>query len=390
MVAPDQDLASGSLVKPKILYVIDNLEFGGGEQGFAQLAGALRNRYEISFACQPGGLLEERLKQLGIPIRPLDFRRQVSPSRIIRLIAMIKEEGIHLVHTTGARADFYTRIAARLAGVPVVVSTITMLVEGYDVPSLKRTLYRAAIRLSERHCDGFIAVSDAVRRVLVEDHRIPDAKVVMIHNSGVELDTFGPDGRNGLELRQELGLDPKAPVVGTIGRLVYQKAHDVFLRAAHLVTKAVPDVQFLIVGEGPLRPSLERMKEDLGLHTCRFAGFRPDIPNMLSLMDVFALASILEGSPVVILEALGAVRPIVATRIDGVTDVLRHGVTGLLVPPGDPAALADAIVSLLKDRELSCRLAEAGRKLVEKRFSLSRMVEEVDRFYTTLLQKKGT
>ena len=389
MVAPDQDLASGSLVKPKILYVIDNLEFGGGEQGFAQLAGALRNRYEISFACQPGGLLEERLKQLGIPIRPLDFRRQVSPSRIIRLIAMIKEEGIHLVHSMGARADFSARIAARLAGTPVV-STIAMFVEGYDIPPIKRALYRAAIRLSERHCDGFIAVSDAVRRVLVEDHRIPDAKVVMIHNSGVELDTFGPDGRNGLELRQELGLDPKAPVVGTIGRLVYQKAHDVFLRAAHLVTKAVPDVQFLIVGEGPLRPALERLTGDLGLHTCRFAGFRPDIPNMLSLMDVFALASILEGSPVVILEALGAVRPIVATRIDGVTDVLRHGVTGLLVPPGDPAALADAIVSLLKDRELSCRLAEAGRKLVEERFSLSRMVEEVDRFYTTLLKKKGT
>ncbi len=376
-------------MKPKILYVIDNLEFGGGEQGFVQLAGALRDRYEISFACQPGGLLEERVKQLGIPLRPLDFRRQVSPSRIVRLMAMIKEEGTHLVHTTGARADFYTRIAARLARVPVVVSTITMLVEGYDVPSLKRALYGAGIQLSERLCDGFIAVSNAVRRVLVEDHRIPDAKVVMIHNSGVDLEAFGPDGQNGLELKRELGLDPKAPVVGTIGRLVYQKAHDVFLRAASLVLMAVPDAQFVIVGEGPLRPTLERMKDDLGLHTCHFAGFRSDIPNMLSLMDVFALASILEGSPVVILEALGAERPIAATRIDGVTDVLRHGVTGLLVPPGDPAALADAIVSLLKDRELSCRLAEAGRKLVEEQFALSRMVAEVDRFYTTLLQKKG-
>ncbi|MFQ5803674.1 MAG: glycosyltransferase [Candidatus Methylomirabilales bacterium] len=377
-------------MKPKILYVIDNLEFGGGEQGFAQLAGALRDRYEILFACQPGGLLAERLKQIGIRIRPLDFRRQVSPSRIIRLMAMIKEEGIHLVHTTGARADFYTRIAARLAGAPVVVSTITMLVEGYEVSSLKRTLYRAAIRLSERYCDGFIAVSNAVRRVLVEDHRIPTANVVMIHNSGIELDTFKPDGRDGLELRRELDLHPEGPIVGTIGRLVYQKAYDVFLRAASLVLRAVPDAQFVIVGEGPLRPTLERMKDDLGLHTCRFAGFRSDIPNMLSLMDVFALASILEGSPVVILEALGAVRPIVATRINGVTDVVQHGVTGLLVPPGDPAALADAIVSLLKDRELSCRLAEAGQKLVEERFALRRMVEEVDRFYTTLLQKKGT
>ena len=376
-------------MKAKILYVIDNLEFGGGERVFAQLAKALKDRYEILFACQPGGLLDERLKELGVLIQPLDFRRQVSLSRIISLFRIIRKERVHVVHSMGARADFYARIAARLAGAPVAISTIAMFVEGYDVPLFKRALYGAAIRLSERLCDGFIAVSDAVRKVLVKGHRIPEEKVVTIYNSGVELDTFSPQDQDGLRLRRELGLDPEAPVVGTIGRLVYQKAHDVLLQAASLVVKAVPDAQFLIVGEGPLRPALERMVQELGLERCRFAGFRKDIPNLLSIMDVFVLSSILEGFPQVLLESLAAARPVVATRIDGVTEVIQHGTTGLLVPPRDPHALADAIISLLKDQGLARRLGEAGRKLVEERFAISRMVEEVDRFYTILLQKKG-
>lgn len=376
-------------MKAKILYVIDNLEFGGGERVFLQLAGALKDRYEILFACQPGGPLEEQLKRLGVPLRPLDFRRQVSLARIVHLITIIRKEKVHLVHSMGARADFYARIAARLAGVPVVVSTIAMFVEGYDVHPLKRAFYRMGTLLSERLVDGFIAVSEAVRRVLLEQHRIPEEKVVTIYNSGVALDTFRPDGHEGSRLRRELGLDPEAPIVGTVGRLVYQKAQDVFLRAASLVVKAIPETQFLLVGEGPLRPSLEQLSRELGLASCRFAGFREDIPNTLSIMDVFALSSVLEGLPQVLLEALAAARPVVATRIDGITEVIQHGTTGLLVPPRDPTALADAIILLLKDQGLARRLGETGRKLVEERFALSRMVEEVDRFYTTLLQKKG-
>ena len=108
-------------MKPKLLYVIDNLEFGGGERGFAQLATALRDRYEIQFACQPGGLLGERLKRLWVPIRLLDFRRQLSLSRINRLVGIIRAERVQLVHSMGARADFAARIAGRLARTPVIV-----------------------------------------------------------------------------------------------------------------------------------------------------------------------------------------------------------------------------------------------------------------------------
>jgi glycosyltransferase involved in cell wall biosynthesis len=273
-----------------------------------------------------------------------------------------------------------------LAGAPAVVSTIAMLVDGYDVPPLKRALYRAAIGLSERLSDGFIAESEAIRRVLVEEHGVPEAKVVRIYR-GVELDAFTPESGAGLTLKQELGLDPEAPVVGTVGRLVYQKAHEVLLQAAALVVKAAPETQFLIVGEGPLRSSLERRAAELGLKGCRFTGFRSDIPRLLSLMDVFALPSVLEGFPQVLLEALAAARPVVATRIDGVTELVEHGRHGLLVLPRDPVALSDAIALLLKDRGLARQLGETGRRLVEERFSLSLMVEEVDRFYRTLLQE---
>ena len=376
-------------MKAKILYVIDNLEFGGGERGFAQLAGGLKDRYEIRFACQPGGPLGERLRELGVAIRPVDFRRRVSPASIGRLLAILRAEGIDLVHSMGARADFSARIAARLAGTPVVVSTIAMFVGGYDIPPGRRLLYRAGIQLSERFCNGFIAVSEAIKHALVHDHRIPREKVVRIYN-GVEPELFRAEGPDGLRLRRELGLDPEAPLVGTVGRLVYQKAQDVFLRAASTVAHSVPAAQFLIVGEGPLRSSLERLVAQLGLRRCHFAGFRADIPRVLSIMDIFALPSILEGLPRVLLEALALARPVVATRIDGVTEVVQHGVTGLLVAPGEPTALAGAILSLLMDQALAGQLGLAGRKLVEERFTVSRAVDEVDRFYATLLERKGT
>lgn len=372
----------------RILYVHDNLEFGGGARWFTQLARGLRDRHRILFAGTAGGLLGRKLGEIGVPLRPLDFGTRVSPMRIARLCALIRGERVTLVHSMGARADFSARVAARLAGAPVLVSTIAMLVDGYEVSPLKRALYRAGIRLSERLADGFIAVSDAVRKTLVEDHGIPEAKVRRIY-SGVELDAFTPGRQNGLASKRALGLDPEAPLVGTIGRLVYQKAHHVFLRAASLVASAIPDAQFLIVGDGPIRSSLEQLSQELGLRTCRFTGLREDVPELLSLMDVFALPSILEGLPRVLLEALAMARPVVAARIDGVTEVLEDRRTGLLVPPLDAVALAAAITRLLQDQALGRRLGEAGRKLVEDRFAVGRMVEEVDRFYTTLLREKA-
>ncbi len=374
--------------RPAILYVIDNLEFGGGERGFVQLAAALHGRYRIVFACAPGGVLAERLPALGVRIHPIPFHRQISLRRLRRLAAVIRAERVDLVHSMGARADVATRLAARLTGVPVV-STIAMFAERFDVSRPRRLVYRLLSRTTERMCAGLIAESDAIRTTLIRDHGLPAARVVRIYR-GVELDD-GPGAAEATEqLRASLGLPARAPVVGTVGRLVYQKAQDVFLRAAALVLQEIPEARFLVVGDGPQAPALERLRGQLGLDgACRFTGFRRDVAALLGVMDVFTLPSILEGFPQVLLEALAQSRPVVATRIDGVTELIEDGVNGRLVPPGDAAALAAALIELLQDRAQAGKLAQTGRRQVEEQFSVTRMVQDVEAFYQSVLRGSG-
>ncbi|PYN99002.1 MAG: hypothetical protein DMD91_13780 [Candidatus Rokuibacteriota bacterium] len=369
--------------RPSILYVIDNLEFGGGERGFVQLAAALHTRYRVAFACAPGGVLAERLPALGVRIHPIPFRRQISLKRLRDLAVVIRSERVDLVHSMGARADVAARLAARLAGVPVV-STIAMFAERFDVGRLRRFVYHLLSRATERMCAGLIAESDAIRTTLVREHGLPAARVVRIYR-GVELDDR-PSAEATEYLRASLGLPVRAPVVGTVGRLVYQKAQDVFLRAAALVVQEIPDARFLVVGEGPQAAALERLRSQLGLDAaCRFTGFRRDVAALLGVMDVFTLPSILEGFPQVLLEAFAQSRPVVATRIDGVTELIEDHLNGRLVPSGDAAALAATLIELLQDRAQAGKLGQAGRRHAEEQFSVTRMVQDVETFYDNVL-----
>ena len=202
---------------------------------------------------------------------------------------------------------------------------------------------------------------------------------------GVELDDR-PSAEATEYLRASLGLPVRAPVVGTVGRLVYQKAQDVFLRAAALVVQEIPDARFLVVGEGPQAAALERLRSQLGLDAaCRFTGFRRDVAALLGVMDVFTLPSILEGFPQVLLEAFAQSRPVVATRIDGVTELIEDHLNGRLVPSGDAAALAATLIELLQDRAQAGKLGQAGRRHAEEQFSVTRMVQDVETFYDNVL-----
>ena len=376
-------------MRPSIVYVVANEEFGGGEHGFSQLAEALKDGYEIAFACQPGGLLSERLAKLDIPVFPVEFERQISPARVLRLATIFRNTGADLVHSMGSRADFYTRLGARRGGQPTVVSTVAMFVEGYDVSPWLRGLYGFAMGSTQRYCDRFIAVSEAIRRELIEGHGIPAEKVVRIYN-GLEMDLYRSENPHREELLAGLGLDPARPVVGTVGRLVYQKAHADLLKAAAIVQREVPEVQFLVVGEGPLRGELEQLSGSLGIRACHFAGFRSDVPDILPTLDVFALSSVLEGLPRVLVEAMACARPCVATSIDGVSEVLEDGINGLLTPPHAPDALAAATVSLLKEPDRARSLARAARDRAFDQFDLRRTVNEVDQLYSEAIRSGAT
>jgi len=370
-----------------ILYVVDNIEFGGGERNFAQIINRLpKDRYKVMVVCMPGGVFEEEIRGSGAQIRPVDMGSRFNILLIFRLAELMKREGIHIVHSQGGRADFFARIAAKLAKVPKVVSTVAMPVEGYDVGSLRKTVYVALDRFTERFVDRFIVVSQALRKVLILDHKIAHDKVIKIY-PGIVIEDYHHHSPSDKAIREEFRIEPDIPIVGAIGRLVWQKGFSFFIHAAKRIVKVFSDVKFLIVGEGPLHQELKMLSKRLEISEYLvFTGFRRDIPDLLSGMDILVIPSLKEGLPAVLLEGMAMAKPIVATNIDGISEIIRDGETGLLVPPGDPEALAEAITSLLKDRDKAMTMGRAGRRLIGREFSVEEMVRRTQEVYESMVQ----
>jgi glycosyltransferase involved in cell wall biosynthesis len=368
----------------KLLFVIDNLEFGGGERGFLQLASGLRDRFEIYFVATPGGRLESELNRLGINFYPLDMRRRLSFRPIYHINKFIRSNKIDLVHSQGARADFYSRIAGRLAGASHILSTIQMPVEGFDVGRLRKIIYRLMDQFSGRFVDRFIVVSDSLKRILSEGRGLPAQRVARIYN-GIEVDQYHPDLKE-TDLRNNLGISPTIPLVGAIGRMVWQKGFEFLIRAMPNIIAASSETRLLLVGDGPLRIELETLAKKLNVSDkIIFTGFRSDVSQILSTVDVLAIPSLLEGFPMITLEGMAMAKPIVATKIQGITEQLTEGKQAILVPPQNPNALSDALLKIIQDTELASMLAIAARRKVENDFSVEKMVSETEKVYRSLL-----
>jgi len=214
---------------------------------------------------------------------------------------------------------------------------------------------------------------------------IPTDRFAVIAN-GVDLNPFVSSSNR----RAEFGLDPKTPVVGMVARLVPQKDPVTFLRMARLVSEQVPHVCFLLVGDGPLRSTVEQKVQELELRDrVIVTGFRSDIPELLQTMDVVVLTSRWEGLPLTLLEAMGAARPVVATLVAGSSEVVVDGETGFLVAPGDPTQIATAVTQLIQNPAQRQAMGEQGRRRVGRDFSLARMVEETARVYRSVLPNAG-
>jgi len=380
-------------MKCNILYVIDNIEFGGGERVFSQIIRGLdKERFGVFVASNPGGIFEKKLAEVGIKIDPVQMTNRYNLGIISRLKKIIKTKDVRIVHSQGGRADFFARTAARISRVPILISSIAMMVEGYDVSILRKSLYVLMDRKTERWVDRFIILSEASRRTLIERHKIPPEKIVKIHN-GIEIEEYHPDIKGvrnkKLELRRELGLKSDVPVIGAIGRLVYQKGFEYLVQAIPQVIKAFPEAKFLIVGEGPLRRMLEELCERQKIKdNIIFAGFRSDIKDILATIELLTMPSVLEGLPMVLLEGMAMAKPIVATRIDGITEVLENRETGLLVPAKNPHELAEAIIEILKNKMKADLLGQNARKIVEEKFSVKKMVGQTELVYERLLTEK--
>ena len=305
------------------------------------------------------------------------------------LVRLMRSFRPHVVHTHTSKAGALGRIAATLCRVPVVVHTYHGHVFDAYFSPLKTRLVVAAERVLARGASALVAVTARVRRDVLARGIGGDDQVVVV-SLGLDLDPLvAAPARRG-ELRRELGLPPDAPLVGIVARLAPVKAHEVFLAAAKAMAPVRPDIVFLIVGDGERRAELETAARASGLgDRVRFLGWRADLDRLYADLDIVVLTSKNEGSPVALIEAMAAGRPVVSTRAGGVEDVVTDGETGVVVPIGDAPAVARAVVDLLEDPSRAARLGAAGRASVVARFGSGRLVGDIDALYQRLLADRG-
>jgi glycosyltransferase involved in cell wall biosynthesis len=309
---------------------------------------------------------------------------------LIALKRCFRRERPDLVHTHSGKAGFVGRLAARWAGVPLVVHTIHGPSFGSFQGTLPNLAYRAAERLAGRVTNHFVTVSHAMsRQYLAAGIGIPDQYTRIL--SGFDLQPF-LEARNDFALRAALGFRPDDVVAGTVARLFELKGHDELLGVADELCRQCPNLKFLWVGDGPWRERLQKRAIDLGLAgRVVFAGLvEPSrVPSIVGVMDLLVHLSRREGLPRALPQALAAGKPVLAWDCDGAGEVCLDGQTGFLVPTGDLRMLKERLLALARDQSLRARLGLAGRNLVAPWFSEQRMVDDLHALYLRLAQSAG-
>ena len=382
---------AASTERIRVLHVLTNLHVGGTErQAVALTCGLDRRRFEVRLAClSRSGELHDEVARRGIPIDTYPMHRLYGPSSMVqrlRLARHVRRWRIDVVQSYGFYANLFATPAARLARVPVVLGSVR------DLGDLLWTdRQRTAQRLVSGLCDRVIVNAHAVARRCIELGYDP-WRILVIPN-GIDLERFGAIETGW---RERNGIPPHATLVTVVARLVNAQGVDFkgirdFLDAARLVAPTYPDARFLIVGDGSNRPALEAFARELGLgERASFIGFRHDIPEILGSSAVVVQPSLTEAMSNSIQEAMAAARPVVATAVGGNPELVEDGVTGLLVPPADPPALARAIDTLLSDPERRERLGRAGRRRIVERYSLDRLIDSIETLYASLLTARRT
>jgi glycosyltransferase involved in cell wall biosynthesis len=301
---------------------------------------------------------------------------------LYKLYRLFRREKPDIVDTHTAKAGFAGRLAARLAGVPVVIHTFHgHIFHGYFSPWKTRLFLFIEQMLA--HLSTRIVTISALQRQEILNFRIASPDKILIIPYGFELDPFLTCESGRGRLRSELALGPEIKLVGIVARLTAIKNHHLFFKAASLVHQRCKAVHFVVVGDGELRAELEQYVAELQLErVVHFLGWRQDVPAIYADLDLVALTSNNEGTPVTLIEAQAAGCPVVATAVGGVPDIVSDGQTGYLVPPGDAEALAEAILKALADDSGS--MGRAARQAVAEQFTISRLVRDMEQLYTEL------
>ena len=373
----DGDTSSGRPVR--VVFVVPNLLFGGAERHVATLLPAMdRDRFEPTVVClNQGGHLFGDLVEEGVPAIDLQRGKREVPATVVDLVRTLRRIRPDVVICRGFTAEAIGRLAAVLARVP---ARVVWMHNCGDIRPRSRA-HRVIDRLLRPITTAVYGVAHTQVSYLVDQLGYDAQRVRIIHN-GVVLGEVEPPGGGATtraDVRAEFGFATDAPLIGSVAMLREEKGHDPLLQAFRLVLEDEPRARLLLVGDGPLRHALRARAEELGVvEQVVFTGNRSDVPRLLRALDVFTLCSRTECFPMSVLEAMAASRPVVCTAVGGVPEMVAHGETGTLVPPGQPRALAEALLDLLRDPDGATRLGRAGRSRVEGEFTLDRSVRTAE------------
>lgn len=357
------------------------------------LAQHLRKQgHQVVLACsddpgEAGQSFVETLRRMGFEVLVLPLKRTITPWSDLRatveLYRHLRRRRFDVVHTQTAKAGIVGRVAARLARVPVIVYTAHAFPFHEYLSPWRIRLYALLERLASLLCDAIAVDSECVRSRGLAFHVAPPEKIRVIP-MGIDTERFDP-GKYRAEraaIRAELGLKPDAMVVGAVARFVPDKGLDVLLQTVSLLAKRFPDLQCLLAGDGPLREDLRNLSSALGLEGhVLFAGYRTDIPRVLSALDLYMLPTRREGFGVAFAEAMSMEVPVIASRIPPLDEIVADGHTGALAGVGDAEAFARAAEPLLADPDHRRKMGQAARRRVLERFEQSLMCRAYERLF---------
>jgi len=368
----------------RIMHIVFSLGMGGLENLVLNLLKSLDTSRYTPFICSltDGGQLTKEFSKCGIKVFSMGKKSGVDYALHFRLAKLLRQQKIDLVHTHNNAPFYYGTIAAKIARIPVIIHT-----EHRESDRRGKKIVLMS-KLLSRGINTIVADCQNVVDFLCNVRGISNAKIRIIFN-GIDINKY-TNSLDVLKKKQELGIDKDSLIIGNVARLVPMKDHMNLLEAFHSINKSLPNTKLVIVGDGKLRKDLEKRAEELNLDgSVIFLGIRTDIPEILNVFDVFVLSSESEGLSLSLLEAMAASKPVVATNVGGNSEVIDDGATGLLVPPKNSKGLADALIKILSNKELSNSIGIAGQRKVKERFSLEFMTKEYEELYEHWLEKRG-
>lgn len=373
----------------KLLYVITKLELGGAQKQLLGLIGCLDKQKftPFLFTAKNGLLLPQALSITGLTVKRSSFlESSINPLKdflaLVELYFFIKKNKIEIVHTHSSKAGILGRIAAKLAAVKVIVHTVHGWSFNDYQRAILRKIYISFEKLTAKFSDAIIVVSSFDKQKGLRNNIGVEKKYTLIRY-GLDRKNFSVKENN---VREELGITQEDLVVTNISCLKPQKSPLDFVRLAHLISKEFPNIKFLLVGDGVLRKQIEKLILKLGLQNkIILTGWRRDIPEILSISDCLVLTSLWEGLPIVVLEAMAAARPAIATNTGGVKEVVIEDKTGFLVNRRDMERMSEKVVTLLKDEALKKELGEAARRSLGFEFDFENVLKKNQSLYDKLI-----